>query len=41
MQSLKLNNIVNPTIKCFMCDYKYTEPSTKSSSFRSKDRSKS
>ena len=26
IQSLKHNNILNPTIKCFMLDYKYTEP---------------
>ena len=37
-QSRKYNNILNPTIKCFMFDYKYTQPSTKSSTFRSKDR---
>ena len=35
-ESLKHKNILNPTIKCLMLDYKYTEPSTKSSSFRSK-----
>ena len=31
-QSPKHNNILNPTIKCFMLDYKYTEPSTNRSS---------
>ena len=40
-QSFKHNSILNPTIKCFMLDYKYTEPSTKISIFRSKDGSKS
>ena len=28
-QSFKHNNILNPTIKCFMLDYKYTEPLTR------------
>ena len=35
-QSLKHNKMLNLTIKCFMFNYKYTELSTKSSSFRSK-----
>ena len=34
--SVKHNNILNPTIKRFILYYKYTEPSTNSSSFRSK-----
>ena len=40
-QSLEHNNILNPKIKCFMLDYKYTEPSIKGSSFRSKNKSNS
>ena len=28
-QSFQHNNILTSTIKCFMLDYKYTEPSTK------------
>ena len=39
-QSLKHNSILNPTIECFMLDYKYTQPSIKISIFGSKDKSK-
>ena len=35
-QNLKHSNILNPTIKCFKLDYKYTDPLTKGSSLRSK-----
>ena len=39
-QSFKHNNILNPTIKCFMLDYKYTEPLTKISIFQIKEQIK-